>query len=84
MATDLCLGERVLIVRHVQECPVLTAVVLSVSQDKVDELYRDYDEWTRRSILYTATAGFFSSDRTIHQYAADVWDIVPMPLPSSQ
>lgn len=50
-------------------------------QDKVDELYRDYDEWTRRSILYTATAGFFSSDRTIHQYAADVWDIVPVPLP---
>lgn len=50
-------------------------------QDEVDALYRDYDEWTRRSILYTATAGFFSSDRTIHQYAADVWNIVPVPLP---
>ena len=38
-------------------------------QDEVDKLYQNYDEWTRRSILYTASAGFFSSDRTIHQYA---------------
>ena len=50
-------------------------------QDEVDALYADYKEWTRRSILYTATSGFFSSDRTIHQYAADVWDITAVPLP---
>ena len=35
----------------------------------MDKLYQNYDEWTRRSILYTASAGFFSSDRTINQYA---------------
>jgi starch phosphorylase len=51
------------------------------AQDEVDALYGNYDEWTRRSILYTATSGFFSSDRTIHQYAQDIWDIKPVPLP---
>lgn len=53
----------------------------SVMQDRVDQLYANYDEWTRRSILYTATSGFFSSDRTIHQYAKDIWDIKAVPLP---
>ncbi len=49
------------------------------AQDKVDELYRDQDEWTRRSILYTASNGFFSSDRTIDQYAKDIWNVKPVP-----
>lgn len=50
-------------------------------QDRVDKLYSDYDEWTRRSILYTATSGSFSSDRTIAQYANEIWDLKPVPLP---
>ncbi|KAL4434792.1 hypothetical protein ABPG77_005319 [Micractinium sp. CCAP 211/92] len=51
------------------------------AQDKVDELYRDQEEWTRRSILYTASNGFFSSDRTIEQYAREIWNVQPTPLP---
>lgn len=39
------------------------------------------DEWTRRSILYTATSGFFSSDRCISQYANEIWDVKPVPVP---
>ncbi len=52
-----------------------------VVQDEVDKLYADQDEWTRRSILYTAGSGFFSSDRTIDQYAKEIWDVVPCKQP---
>ena len=38
-------------------------------QGEADALYADAEEWTRRSVLYTAGNGFFSSDRTIDQYA---------------
>lgn len=51
------------------------------AQDEVDKLYRDQEEWTRRSILYTASNGFFSSDRTIEQYAREIWNVQPTPLP---
>ena len=52
-------------------------------QEEVDKIYQDQDEWTRRSILYTAGSGFFSSDRTIKQYADEIWDVKPVPVPSS-
>ena len=51
------------------------------AQDAVDALYRDEEEWTRRSILYTASNGFFSSDRTIAQYASEIWDVQPCRQP---
>jgi starch phosphorylase len=47
-------------------------------QDKVGELYRDRQEWTRRAILNIAGMGKFSSDRTIHQYAKQVWRVDPV------
>ena len=53
------------------------------AQAEADKLYLDQDEWTRRSILYTAGSGFFSSDRTIKQYADEIWDVKPVPLPAS-
>ena len=43
----------------------------------VDAVFRDPTEWTRRSILSTAGMGRFSSDRTIAEYAKDVWHIAP-------
>ncbi|KAL6636882.1 hypothetical protein ACP70R_024454 [Stipagrostis hirtigluma subsp. patula] len=50
-------------------------------QEKVDEAYRDQKLWTRMSILNTAGSSKFSSDRTIHEYAKDIWDISPVVLP---
>lgn len=49
------------------------------AQDEVDELYKDQAAWTHRSIWYTASNGFFSSDRTIEQYANEIWDVKPCP-----
>ncbi|KAJ4827867.1 species-specific tRNA processing [Turnera subulata] len=50
-------------------------------QDKVDEAYRDQKRWTKMSILNTAGSYKFSSDRTIHEYARDIWRIEPVVLP---
>ena len=44
-------------------------------QHEVDRLFRDRDEWTRRSILNVARMGKFSSDRAIMEYATKIWGI---------
>ncbi|KAL4574310.1 hypothetical protein LXL04_021139 [Taraxacum kok-saghyz] len=49
-------------------------------QEEVDNAYRDQKKWTKMSILNTAGSYKFSSDRTIHQYARDIWRIEPLVL----
>jgi starch phosphorylase len=44
-------------------------------------LYADSDEWARKAILNVASSGKFSSDRTIAEYAAEIWDVQPCPMP---
>ena len=46
-------------------------------QESVGRLYRDQDEWTRRSILNTANMGKFSSDRSVVEYARNIWGVTP-------
>ncbi|MFZ4858029.1 MAG: glycogen/starch/alpha-glucan phosphorylase [Desulfuromonadaceae bacterium] len=46
-------------------------------QDEIDTLYQQPREWTRTSILNTAGMGKFSSDRTINEYAREIWGIKP-------
>jgi glycogen phosphorylase len=50
-------------------------------QERVDALYLQRDEWTRRAILNVAAMGRFSSDRTVLEYAEKVWDVKPIPIP---
>ena len=50
------------------------------TQDRVDALYRNAEEWSRRAVLNIAGMGAFSSDRTIAEYAHDIWHSKPVLL----
>ena len=45
------------------------------AQREVDALWRDKAAWWRASIMNTARVGWFSSDRTIGEYARDIWNV---------
>ncbi|MED6145212.1 hypothetical protein PIB30_022984 [Stylosanthes scabra] len=51
------------------------------AQEKVDEAYSDRKRWLKMSILSTAGSGKFSSDRTIAQYAKEIWNIEECRVP---
>jgi glycogen phosphorylase len=50
------------------------------AQDKVDAAYRDKARWARMAILNTARMDKFSSDRTIHEYAREIWGLPEVPV----
>ena len=47
----------------------------AAAQAKVDTIWNDAARWNAMAIRNTASVGFFSSDRTIRQYAADIWNV---------
>ena len=49
----------------------------SAAHARAGELYGRPDEWTRRAILNIAASGKFSSDRTIEEYASEIWHAEP-------
>jgi starch phosphorylase len=44
-------------------------------------LYADPEGWAGKAILNVAGSGKFSSDRTIAEYAAGIWNVEPCPVP---
>lgn len=55
------------------------------AQDRVDATYRDQNKWNEMAIHGIAHCGKFSSDRTIREYADQIWKVqsVPIPHPST-
>ena len=64
--------------------PWMTAADFSsyvAAQRKASETFRDEALWTRMSILNTAAAGKFSSDRTILEYNQEIWKLHSVVVP---
>ena len=51
----------------------------AAAQAKAAEAYRDADTWATKAILNVARTPAFSSDRTIRQYADEIWGLKPVP-----
>ena len=53
------------------------------AQQQVADAYRDPEDWSRKAILNVAASGKFSSDRTILEYAREIWQTPPFPIKRS-
>jgi len=63
---------------HYRHLADLTAYL--AADQRLLDLYADPEGWARRVILNLAGSGPFSSDRTIAEYAAEIWDVTPCPV----
>jgi starch phosphorylase len=51
------------------------------AHERLGALYDDRNAWAQKAILNVASSGKFSSDRTISEYASDIWNVKPCPVP---
>ena len=65
--------------RRLLHAPGRPASVLG-KRRRLTNLYADQAAWARKAILNVASSGKFSSDRTIAEYAADIWNVEPCPV----
>jgi len=63
---------------HYMHLADLTSYVQA--QDALGKLYANRNEWAQKAILNIASSGKFSSDRTIHEYATEIWKAEPCPI----
>jgi starch phosphorylase len=47
----------------------------AAAQRQVAEIWRRTEDWTHKTILNTVSMGWFSSDRTIREYAREIWNV---------
>jgi len=50
------------------------------AQDRLGALYAEPDAWAQKAILNVASSGKFSSDRSIAEYASEIWKVEPCPV----
>jgi starch phosphorylase len=50
----------------------------AAAQDRVDALYTQPEEWSRKTALNCLNMGYFSSDRSVREYADRIWDVRPV------
>jgi starch phosphorylase len=48
------------------------------AQEKVEQVYRQRERWLKMSAINIAHSGYFASDRTVQEYANDIWGIHPV------
>jgi len=53
-------------------------------QGRIGLAYKNVEEWSRMSILNVARCGRFSSDRAIHEYSTDIWNVTPLRAEKSR
>jgi starch phosphorylase len=55
----------------------------SDAQARIGQFYRDPAAWSKAAIFNVASSGKFSSDRTIGQYASEIWNVRACPVDDS-
>ena len=50
------------------------------AQNRINELYKDQKRWSQMSLMNIAGSGKFSSDRTINEYAMEIWKTIPIEV----
>jgi starch phosphorylase len=50
----------------------------SAAQERVDELYQRPDDWSRKAVINCLSMGYFSSDRSVREYADRIWNVRPV------
>ncbi len=68
------------LLNHDPFCVLADFAAYQACQQRISSLFNDAETWTRMSILNTARMGWFSSDRAVREYCADIWKVSPVGI----